>query len=345
MSSQAAKVKTNLKFSKISFAILVVAIVFAILIMASLLLEKDVVEVLGSFYRGTFGTKYGITAVIQRTTPLLLTGVGIALAFRARIINIGAEGQLYIGALLTTWAGLTFNLPQPIFIPFLFVLSFLGGGAWALVAAFLKAKFGTNEFLVTFMMNFLAIFLTSWAILGPLKGSVLGLAQTDDISPNAILPLIGDTRIHFGIIIAIGACIGVYYFLEKTKKGLEIRIVGSNPIAGRTAGVNTFRGIMMAMLISGGLSGIAGMIEVTGIHHRLLNGISPGYGYTGIVIALIPNLNPLGVIPTALLFGTTFAGTESVHRIAGLPIGMVYMIQGIVLLAVISLRSGRIHFW
>ncbi|CAN5312256.1 ABC transporter permease [soil metagenome] len=342
---QVAKVKLDVKLSRITFPILIVAIVFAVLILASLALNKDVIEVLQSFYRGTFGTKHGITAVMLRTTPLLLTGVAVALAFRARIINIGAEGQLYIGALISTWAGLNLDLPQPLFVPILFILSFLGGGAWASVAAFLKVKFGTNEFLVTFMMNFVAIFLTSWAILGPLKGSVLGLAQTDNISQDAILPVIDDTRIHVGIVISILVCIGVYYFLNKTKKGFEIRTVGSNTTAARTAGINTFRSIMIVMLISGGIAGIAGMIEVTGIHHRLLDGISPGYGYTGIVIALIPNLNPLGVIPTAFLFGTIYAGTESVHRIAGLPIGMVYAIQGIVLLAVISLRSRRIRVW
>lgn len=341
----AGKVAPYLELNKLLIPILVVIIVVAVLIVSTLAIGKDTGKVLESFFEGTFGSVHGFTSVLLRTTPLLLTGVGVALAFRAKIINIGAEGQLYIGALVSTWVGLNVDIPSIIFIPLLVALGFISGGAWASVAAFLKARLGINEFLVTFMMNFIAIFLTSWAVLGPLKGSTLGLAQTDDISPSAMLPVFGDTRIHVGIVLAILACIAVYYFLNKTKKGFEIRAVGSNHVAARTAGINTFRTIMLAMMISGGLSGVAGMIEVTGLHHRLLDGISPGYGYTGIVIALVPSLHPLGVIPTAFLFGTIFAGTDAAHRIAGLPIGIVYAIQGIIMLFIISLHLRRTRLW
>lgn len=339
------KIAPNIALDKLLVPILVVVIVIAVLVIATVATGKDTENVLESFFRGTFGSIHGFTAVLLRTTPLLLTGIGVALAFRAKIINIGAEGQLYIGALVTTWVGLSVDIPSILFIPLLVVLGFISGGAWASVAAFLKARLGINEFLVTFMMNFIAIFLTSWAVLGPLKGSTLGLAQTDDIARSAMLPVFSDTRIHIGIVLAILACIAVYYFLNKTKKGFEIRAVGSNPLAARTAGINTFRTIMLTMIISGGLSGTAGMIEVTGLHHRLLDGISPGYGYTGIVIALVPNLNPIGVIPTAFLFGVVFAGMDAAHRIAGLPIGIVYTIQGIIMLVIISLQFRRVRFW
>ena len=337
--------KTWLEPQGLLIAAIIITIVFSTLIISAVVLGVDVQEVLASFFQGTFGTTHGLASVLLRTTPLLLTGLGVAVAFRTKIINIGAEGQLYIGALITTWAGVSIDVSGPLYIPFLMVISFLAGGAWASVASFFKAKFGTSEFLITFMMNFIAIYLTSWAIVGPLKGSTIGLAQTDDIARTAFLPTFGDTRVHIGIIIAILACITIYYFLTRTKKGFEIRAVGSSPAAARTAGINTFSTIMLAMMISGGLAGLAGMIEVTGIHHRLIDGISPGYGYTGIVIALVPNLNPIGIIPTAFLFGITFAGTDSVHRIAGLPIGIVYAIQGIVMLAIIILRVRRMKFW
>ena len=147
------------------------------------------------------------------------------------------------------------------------------------------------------------------------------------------------------IINGIFACILIYYFFKKTKKGFEIRAVGSNPIAARSAGISTFRSLFLAMMISGGLAGLAGMVEVSGLHHHLLDGISPGYGYTGIVIALVPNLHPLGIISTALLFGAVFAGADAAHRIAELPIGMVFAMQGIIMFVVIILQWKRFKFW
>jgi simple sugar transport system permease protein len=337
-------ISPHLGFDKLIIPIIVVVVLFVVLVLAALLVGTDVGEALQTFFHGTFGSKFGITSVLLRTSPLLLTGVGVAMALRSKVINIGAEGQLYVGALVTTWTALSLELPSIVFIPLLIAVSFIAGGAWASVAAVLKAKFGINEIIVTFMMNFIAIYLSSWAVLGPLKGPSLGLAQTADIPDSAMLPVLWNTRIHIGIIVGILACILIYYFLNKTKKVFEIRAVGSNPIAARSAGISTFRSILLAMVISGGLSGVAGMIEVTGLQHHLLDGISPGYGYTGIVIALVPNLNPLGVIPTALLFGVTFAGSDAVHRIGGLPIGMVYAIQGIIMFAIISLRFRRFKY-
>ena len=338
-------VKTWLTFDKIIIPMAVVGVIFVVLIVGALLVKTDVMEALDAFFQGTFGSSFGNTTVFLRTAPLLLTGIGVAVAFRVRLINIGAEGQLYIGALVATWGGITLDLPSIVFIPVLMFLAFIAGGAWASVAAVLKAKYRINEIIVTFMMNFIAIFLASWALLNPLKGSSPGLAQSADIAQNAMLPVFGDTRIHLGIIIGILACIIVYYFFKKTKKGFELRMVGSNPDAARSAGVSIFRSLFLAMMISGGLSGLAGMIEVTGIHHHLIDGISPGYGYTGIVIALVPNLHPLGIIPSALLFGITFAGADAAHRIAELPIGMVFVIQGIVMFVVISLQWKRFKSW
>lgn len=345
MSNLLNAIKPWLTFDKIIIPILVVGIVFVVLILGALLVKTDVLKALGAFFQGTFGSSFGITSVLLRTSPLLLTGIGVAVAFRSRVINIGAEGQLYIGALVTTWGGLTLDLPSIVFIPLLMALAFVAGGAWASVAAVLKAKYRINEIIVTFMMNFIAIYLASWAVLNPLKGPSPGLAQTGDIAQSAMLPVLGDTRIHLGIIIGILACIAVYYFFKKTKKGFEVRAVGSNPVAARSAGISIFRSLFLAMMISGGLSGLAGMIEITGLHHHLLDGISPGYGYTGIVIALVPNLHPLGIIPSALLFGITFAGADAAHRIAGLPIGMVFAIQGIIMFVVISLQWRRFKFW
>ena len=338
-------IKTWLTLDKIIIPIIIVGVIFAVLILGALLVKTDVLEALDAFYQGTFGSSFGITAVFLRTAPLLLTGIGVAVAFRSRLINIGAEGQLYIGALVATWGGMTLDLPSILFIPVLMALAFVAGGAWASVAAVLKAKYRINEIIVTFMMNFIAIYLASWALLNPLKGPSPGLAQSGDIAEAAMLPVFGDTRIHLGIIIGVLACIVIYYFFKKTKKGFEIRAVGSNPVAARSAGISIFRSLFLAMMISGGLSGLAGMIEVTGIHHHLLDGISPGYGYTGIVIALVPNLHPLGIIPTALLFGITFAGADAAHRIAGLPIGLVFAIQGIIMFVVISLQWKRIKAW
>jgi ABC-type uncharacterized transport system permease subunit len=338
LSQLLSRSQQQLKFERLIIPIIVVAVVLIVIFLGALLVGTDPEEAFNAFFRGTFGSSFGFASVLLRTTPLLLTGIGVALAFRTKFINIGAEGQLYIGALVATWAGLSLELPSMLFIPLLMILSFAAAGAWAAVAAVLKARFGINEIIITFMMNFIAIYLASWAVLEPLKGDIPGLAQTNDISSSAELPRIGIGRAHAGIIIGILACISVYYLLSKTKKGFQIRAVGSNPIAARSAGINIFRTLTTAVFISGGLSGLAGMIEITGLHHHLLDEISPGYGYTGIVIALVPNLHPLGVIPTAFLFGATFAGADAAHRIAELPIGMVYAIQGIIMFIVISMR-------
>lgn len=335
----------QLKFERIIIPIILVAVVLAVIFLGALLAGTDPAKAFDAFFRGTFGSTFGFVSVLLRTTPLLLTGIGVAVAFRTKFINIGAEGQLYIGALSATWAGLTLDLPSVLFYPVLMIISFGAAGAWAAVAAVLKAKFGINEIIITFMMNFIAIYLASWAVLGPLKGDIPGLAQTNDINSSAMLPVIGDSRAHVGIIIGILACVSVYYLLSKTKKGFQIRAVGSNSVAARSAGINIFRTLVTAVFISGGLSGLAGMIEITGLHHHLLDSISPGYGYTGIVIALVPNLHPLGVIPAAFLFGTIFAGADAAHRIAELPIGMVYAIQGIIMFVVISLGWRKIKFW
>lgn len=288
--------------------------------------------------QGAFGSLDNLAETLVRTSPLLFAGLGISIGIRCGLWNIGAEGQLYLGALIVTWLGITLTgWPSYFLLPLSVVLSFAAGGAWAAIPGLLKARLGGSEIISTIMLNYVAIYGVSYLVSGPLQEAQKVFPQSPPIPVEAHLPImISGTRLHAGIVLALVSAVAVYILLWKTTLGYEIRAVGHNPEAARYAGIKVGRKVVIAMLLSGGLAGFAGMGEILGLHHRLLAFFSPGYGYTAIAVALLGRLHPLGVVLAAMLFGVLEVSSGAMQRYAGVPVQVVYIIEGLVILFLLA---------
>lgn len=320
----------------------IVAILMAFAVGAVLIYwaGADPLEGYKSFFYGAFGSIHNISETIVKATPLLVVSLAICVAFRCKVWNIGAEGQLIMGAIIATLIGIGLTgIPAALLILFIFAASFFGGALWGAIPGLLKAKLGVNEIIVTIMMNWIAIWMLLYLVRGPLMDPAAGgFAVSQYITSSAFLPkLIPGTRIHSGFLIALLCAFLVYIFLFKTPLGYRIRTVGANPGAARYGGMSVAKNIVIAMIISGGLAGLAGAIEICGLHHRLLDGISAGYGYIAIVPALLGKLHPAWVIVTSILFGGIMVGTMAMQRtITVMPFNILYVIMGLVILFVLA---------
>lgn len=305
------------------------------------LLHANPIAAYLALVNGAVGSVSGITQSLVKATPLLLVGLGICIAFRANVINIGGEGQIIIGALFGTWLPLTFNTwPGWLLIPAAMIMGFLGGAAWGFVPGILKARLRVNEILSTIMMNSIALQLMNLLLRGPLmdpSGIAAGtyLAQSARLPQQVWLPrLVPQTLLHAGAILAVILAILVYFFLWRTTIGYRIRAVGLNPEASRYSGINVPFHQALSMTLAGGFAGLAGVIEVIGVQHRLLEGITSGYGFTGIVAALLGSLHPLGLIPASVLFGGLLVGAAQMQRAVQVPSALINAILGLVVLFV-----------
>lgn len=301
--------------------------------------------------RGSLGSRFGLTETVRRAIPLLLCGVGLTVAFRALFWNIGAEGQLLLGAVAAAGVALFTGLPDQLLLPAMFIGGFIGGAAWGLIPAILKVKLGVNDVITTLMMNYIAIYIVEWLIHGPWKGpSMRGFAYTDTFPRAAWLPTIYGTRIHWPtLVLGLVLAALMYILVTRTKSGFEIRVIGENPDAARFAGINPLKTTLLVMLISGGFAGLAGVGEVAGIHQRLLgpSHISMGYGYTAIIVAWLARRNPLAVIVTSLLFGVIMTGGDVIRVSLGLPFQFINVFNGLILFFLIGseiLLRYRISF-
>ena len=276
-----------------------------------------------------------LSETIVSATPLILTGLSVALAFRVGLFNIGAEGQLYLGALFAVSAGfLITGLPWFIHLPIAIVAGFLGGAIWGFIPGILKARTGAHEVIVTIMLNFVAYNLIGWALRTEL---VQREGRSDQISriaepTAALVPIFDGLRANWGIVLAIAAAIAIWWLLFRSTKGFEFRAVGFNPRAARYAGMSITRSTVMSMVIAGGLAGLAGACVLLGGSRTLSPGFSPGYGFDGIVVALVGNTRPLGVIFAAFLFGALRAGATPMQSATGTPIDIVVVIQALVIM-------------
>jgi len=282
----------------------------------------------------------GLSEVVRRSIPLMLAGVGLTLAFKARFWNIGAEGQLLIGAVAASGVALFSGLPGPALIPAMFLAGFLAGAAWGLGPALLKVKLGVNEIITTLMLNYVAIYLVRWLINGPWKGrSMSGFAYSEMFDAAAWLPTIGATRLHWPtLLLAVVAAAFVAWLLARTRFGFEVRMMGESPEAARYAGVDFFRTTLALVLVSAGAAGLAGVGEVAGIHHRLVDpaSLSISYGYTAIIVALLARRNPLAALATALFLGWVAASGDVMQVALRLPSQITGVTQGLVLLCIIG---------
>ena len=294
--------------------------------------------------RGAFGSwDLFVSFTLVRATPLLLTGLAVALAFRARVWNIGAEGQLHAGALAGVAVALLLPVASPlVLLPATLLAAGAAGALWAAVPAGMKTRMGVGEVITTLLMNFVALFLAQFLVQGPLREARGVFNQTDEIPAAARLPaLLPDTRLHLGFLIGIGIAVALWLYLKRTPGGFRMRAVGASVRAAEVSG--RFRAepvIWRAFLASGAIAGLAGWIQVSGITQRMYEGLSPGWGYTAIAVALLARLNPLAVVPTAIVFGALSAGGAAMQREAGVPDVWVRGIEALVILAVLTLDRG-----
>ncbi len=278
--------------------------------------------------------------IFRPMIPLLLAGIGLVLAFRAQFYNIGAEGQLLAGAIAATWVALFTPLRGGGTIPVMFVAGFVAGALWALLPSLLKLRWSVNEVISTLMMNYIALYLVSWLVTGPWKGpSVRGFAYTDMFPNAAWLPLIAGTRVHWPTLaLGIAFAAACALLLSRTRLGFEIRVQGENPDAARYAGINSLKTTVLVMILSGGAAGLAGVGEVAGVHHKLLdpNQVSLGYGYTAIIVAWLARGKPLATILTAALFGFIYSGGGAMQVSLQMPFRITYVFDGLILFFLIG---------
>lgn len=325
--------------------ILLLALAGALLVGAVfiVLAKSDPVEAYSVMLSGPFSSKFGFTETLVRTTPLLLVGLGIIISFRSGILNIGGEGQILMGAITAAWVALTFpNLPTLLLFPLVLLASGVAGGLWGGIAGWLKARLQVNEILSTVMLNQIAaqvyLLLIRGFLIDPQE-----VAYGTGVPQTALLPealwlerLLPGTRLHSGFILAVVLAVLVYFLLWRTTVGYRLRAVGACPEAARYAGIPVRFYLTMAMTLAGAFAGLAGAVEVLGVHHRALEDISAGYGFSGIVAALFGRLHPLGIIPASLLFGALILGADMMQRAVAVPAAVVIIMQGFVILFVVS---------
>lgn len=315
-----------------------VAAGIAVLALTLVATGHDPVVALGAMWRGAFGSWDTIlSAVLPRSIPLIVIGLGIGLAFRAGALNIGAEGQFYAGAIAATWAGLHLNgWPAPLAIAALLTTSILAGVLWVAVPVLLRVRFGVLEVISTLLLNFVADALVSWMVQGPLQEAKRIYPQSDPIAASARLPQVPGTRLHLGLLLAIGLAVVLWVIYRRTLWGFQLRATGAGPLAAGIAGrIDTKKMLATALLLSGGIAGLAGGIEVSGVSYALFQSLSPGYGFTGIAVALLARLDPLGTIATGLLFAALEAGAGGLQREAGVPAVLVYLIEAVIIIVVL----------
>ncbi|HOA22655.1 MAG TPA: ABC transporter permease [Aggregatilineales bacterium] len=332
----------------------VLAVLAALLIGALMLMALDVnpIRAYSALVTGAFGSTNAIADTIVKATPLLFVGLGICIAFRGGVINIGGEGQMIIGALGTTAFALALpDAPPGIIIPASLLLGFVLGGLYGGIAGFLKAYFGVNEILTTVMLNSIAVQLMNFLLRGPMIdpdqfGRASRIPQTARLSAAFDLPRLVPTRLHAGAFIAVALAILVYIFLWRTTIGYRIRAVGLNREASRYAGINTKRYMVLSLALSGAFAGLAGAVQVLGLYHRMVTDGSPGgftgsAGFNGIVAALFGQLHPLGTIPAAFFFGALLVGANSMQRAVQIPAALITALNGLVVVFVVSSELWR----
>jgi simple sugar transport system permease protein len=322
--------------------------VFGVTSIIILLVGGKPIESFKALFIGAFGSQRAITETILVSSPLLMIAIGLVLAFRCKMWNIGAEGQYIIGALCGTWVGLTWGetMSPYLVLPLMILAGAIGGGIWGAIPGILKAVQGLSEIVVSLMLNFVAFFTVAYLVRGPMKNPLYYLPETAPLPDNARLPVLGDSRIHIGVILALLIVIIGYVILTRTTLGYELRAVGENASAAEAAGINVSRSMISVMVISGLFAGIAGAVEVAGVQHYLSQDISIRYGFTAILVVILGQLNPFGIVIAAYLFASLQIGADYMHRVANLQKALVGFIQSMLVLfylagTVIAKRLGE----
>lgn len=332
--------KLSLNSRVITIAVPVISVFLALLIGSVLLLLIDVnpLEAYKYLIFGNFTSIYNISEIFVKATPIILTGLAFTFSYRSGLFNIGADGQMFAGAIAAVFVGLkTTNLSPVIAIPLCLIAAMIAGGIWGLIPGLLKGVFGSSEIITTIMFNYIATYLVSYVVDKPLREASGFYPQTDLIGESSFLPyIIPSTRLHIGIIVAILLAVLVYLILWKTPFGYRLRAVGLNPDGAEYSGISINKSIIISLAISGALAGVAGFTEINGIHHRLLDNFSRNVGFDGIAAALLGNTNPFGVITASILLGMLQTGANAMQRGVGIPANIVSIIQALIIILVLA---------
>lgn len=309
---------------------------------------RDPIEVYSAMFGGAFGSAYGLSETAVKAIPLALCALGIAVAFRMQLWNIGAEGQFYMGAFASSWLPLTFpELPAVIMLPVMLVMGMAGGAVWGFIPGFLRANWRVNEIITSLMLNYIGILWVSYLVYGPWKDPQgMNFPLTAQFPDAAMLPALAGSRVHIGVLFVIILAVIMAVVFSKSRWGYEIKVIGSSEQAARYAGMNIKSNIYLVMIVSGALCGLAGMTEVSGIVGKLQPGLSPGYGYTAIIVAWLAKLNPFAIILVSVLFGALQVGGYLVQTL-GVPATVAAMLQGAILFFVVGgevFTTYRIRF-
>jgi simple sugar transport system permease protein len=328
----------------IARSLLGVFLAFALFGVFLALIGRDPVDAYASFINGTLRSKVGLSEICVKMIPFVLTGLAATIPARVGLINVGGEGQLYIGAWAATGVALYSGLGSIwLMIPAMVVGGFVGGAVWAGIAILLRSWRGVNEVISTLLMNYVAILFVNIFVFGSWKDpDGYGYPYTADFSTASILPALGGTRLHLGLILPILAVIAVYLVLSCTRWGYNMRAIGGNSDAAQRRGIPVARYLVIGMLVGGGLAGIAGMSEVAGIQHHLRPGISNDLGFMGFLASWLANHNPITLMATAFLIALVMVGGDVLQISASLPSSAMLILIGLVLFFVLGLRRvGR----
>jgi ABC-type uncharacterized transport system permease subunit len=319
------------------FGVFMAFVVFGVFLAV---IGRDPIDAYGSFIDGTLKSRVGLSEIGVRMIPFVLTGLAATIPARVGLINVGGEGQLYIGAWAASGVALYLGTGSIwLMIPAMVVAGFVGGALWAGIAVFLRNWRGVNEVISTLLMNYVAILFVNIFVFGVWKDpDGYGYPYTADFSTAAILPALGSTRLHMGMILPIVGVIAVYLVLSRTRWGYNMRAIGGNPEAARRRGIAVTRYLIIAMLVGGGIAGIAGMSEVAGIQHHLRPGISNDLGFMGFLASWLANHNPITLVATAFLIALVLVGGDVLQISANLPSSAMLILIGLVLFFVLGFR-------
>lgn len=316
-----------------------VAVIVALMSLAMIVAGTSPIDGFSALFVGALGGRSQVGETLVATSALLFPALGITLAFRAGLFNIGAEGQLLIGGLFAGAFGAAFAFAPVLEIPLLLVLGAIGGGIWGGIAGWMKAQFGANEVIATLMLNFVAADLALGLISGPLKGAASSGAETAWLLPQYWLPtLLPHTRLSVALLIALALAVVLYYVFTRSVFGYELRAVGEAPEAARRSGINIGRITWLSLALSGAIAGLGGATIVTGELHRFNTQLSPGYGFTAIAVALVGDLNPFYVCIAAFGFGILEAGGLAMQASAQVPKDAIHVIEGLIILMLAGRR-------
>jgi len=291
----------------------------------------------GYLLRGAFGDLNSVAETLVKAIPLVFTGLSYAFAYRCGLINIGAEGQLYMGGLATAIVGVYVKgIPALIHVPLALTAGFLAGALWGLIPGVLKARLGVSEIINTIMMTYIAQLFVGYMVTGPIKEPGY-FPQTALVEPSAMLPkILPPTRLHLGLVFALLAVAAFWVVLWGTPYGFAVRAVGLNARAAEAAGIAPGPTMASALAVAGGFAGLAGSCEILGVQFRLLQGFSPGFGWDGIAVGLLGQATPLGVLAAAVFFGALRAGGNVMQRGVGVPVAVIYVVQAIIIIVVVA---------